>query len=296
MEMTSVDLFISIVVYKPKLDQLKETLTSLTNTNLKIKICVFDNSPEPLLPENYFCKHPVIYKFNNRNVGFGKAHNLSISEFANDARYVLILNPDVYFDPLLLPQLMLRMELDSSIGLSIPKICHPQGHMQIINRRLPRPWDYLISFLSTKFKTDVFHSQQYLSYQMSDIQTDKPFISPTTSGCFMLMRSHAFRDVRGFDERFFLYVEDTDLSRRISAKYKTVVFSDLKAYHYWSRGAYRSLKLFVLFVSSLVRYFNKWGWIQDPERDRLNAQVDYYHPPQKTQHAPENSVWNQARI
>jgi GT2 family glycosyltransferase len=291
------DLIVSIVVYRPNMEHLQQTLTSLSNSPVNLKVLLADNSPVAIEHSCLHCSKPLQYTFTGQNLGYGRAHNLTLLKSKDVSPYILILNPDVFFDTPLLPALLEQMRADTSIGLCIPKICHPQGHMQIINRRIPRPVDYIISFLSGKLNTDFFKTKNYQLYQLKDINSDKPFICPTISGCFMMLKNDAFKKMGGFDERFFLYMEDTDLSRRIAENYKTVVFSNLTAYHHWSRGAYRSTKLFVLFVRSLVYYFNKWGWLKDLKRDQLNSQVDYYpSSSQKSKSTAENTVWNHARI
>lgn len=291
------DLLVSIVVYKPKLSQLQQTLDSLSQSELNIKVSLFDNSPSPLSPMLYSCKHPIDYVFSENNIGYGRAHNQNIFRNIDASKYILILNPDVFFGNLLLSTLIDRMEGDPEVGLCIPKICHPSGGLQMVNRLLPRPQDYLISFLNGKLKTDFFKTKKYDHYLLKDFNKNRPFVCPTISGCFMLFKNQAFVDVAGFDEQYFLYLEDTDLSRRVSKEYKTVVFSDLVAYHHWSRGAYRSPKLFVTFLSSMVRYFNKWGWFSDPLREKLNGQVQYYTPStQNIRSYKENSVLNHVQV
>jgi len=270
------DLVVSLVVYKPNLEHLQQTLQSLYSSNLYFKATIIDNSPTPL--ESSFLSNfsDLDYNFNQGNVGYGRAHNINITRYSQEARYFLVLNPDIYFDADLLPEMIRRMDADPYIGLSIPRVCHPSGQLQMINRRLPRPQDYVIGFLNTKFKTNFFATEKYKTYLLNDLDLKKPFSCPTISGCFMLFRADVLRDVGGFDKRYFLYLEDTDLSRRVARTHATVVFSDLTAFHHWTRGAYKNLKLFSLFVANLIRYFNKWGWMGDRERDRLNASAAYY--------------------
>jgi GT2 family glycosyltransferase len=291
------DLIVSIVVYKPKLSQLQQTLDSLSQSPVNIKILLADNSPSALKTSDFQCTKPLDYIFNGENLGYGRAHNQSFFNCTDASPYILVLNPDVFFDPPLLSNILAIMQADPKLGLSIPKICHPQGNVQIINRRIPRPIDYVISFLSGKLKSEMFKTKKYQLYQMKDLNTDLPFVCPTISGCFMFMQTKAFVEAAGFDERFFLYMEDTDLSRRISEKYKTVVLANLTAYHHWSRGAYRSTRLFFLFVRSMVLYFNKWGWFYDPVRTHLNNKVTYYPLELKKSQTPiENSVLNPAQV
>ncbi len=270
------DLIVSIVLYRPEIRLLQQTLDSCSQTSLKIKVVLFDNSRTPFDVSQVRCTQELEYVFNGKNIGYGSGHNRNIKKYLDQGKYFLILNPDIFFEGDLLTALFKRMELDSSIGVCIPKICHPSGDVQMVNRRIPRPQDYLISFLNSKFKTQMFKTQRYSEYLLENFDTEIPFICPIISGCFMFFRSKALAEVGGFDERYFLYLEDTDLSRRVSESHKVVVFSDLTAFHHWSRGAYKSVKLFSMFVRNMIRYFDKWGWFFDPKRDRLNAQVAPY--------------------
>jgi GT2 family glycosyltransferase len=293
------DLVVSIVIYKPKLSVLQQTLDSLSRSQLNMKVALFDNSPASIEWKNLSCSHSFEYTFNGNNIGYGRAHNQNIFKHIEKSNYVLVLNPDVFFDERLLTSLLQKMEESPDVGLCIPKICHPEGHLQLINRRLPRPQDYLISFMSNKFSTQIFKTEAYKKYLLADVNTNKPYICPIISGCFMLFRSKVFLTVDGFDERYFLYLEDTDLSRRVSEISKTVVFSDLVAFHHWSRGAYSNSKLFFIFLRSLVTYFNKWGWFNDPGRTSLNVKVQPYTSPQnmnKPYKPTENSVLNPAQV
>ena len=91
----------------------------------------------------------------------------------------------------------------------------------------------------------------------------------------MFFRASVLAELGGFDERYFLYFEDIDLSRRAAERYLTVVFHDCVAYHHWQRGAYRDRRLFVVLIQSARRYFNKFGWFFDSKRRQLNR-VRYY--------------------
>lgn len=272
---TSFDLIVSIVTYNPNITYLQQTLNSLSRTKLKIKVLLHDNSP---IKDNLSLSshHPLAYFHDGKNLGYGGGHNENISKGVHEAPYFLILNPDIYFDNNLLPQLISRLENDKSIGLTIPKILSPNGDLQRINRRLPHFINYLASFLEGKFGLKSPNLIRHELYLLKDIDLSRPFICPTISGCFMLFRSSILKELGGFDPRYFLYFEDTDLSRRASKISKTVVFSDLYAFHHWGRGAYGSPRLFLLFLRSMVRYFNKWGWFMDKERAELNANVSYY--------------------
>ena len=94
--------------------------------------------------------------------------------------------------------------------------------------------------------------------------------APIISGCFTLFRTEVLKEIGYYDERFFLYFEDFDLSRRISEKYKTLVLTSSYIYHEHGNGSRKNLKLFFVFIMSLIVYFNKWGWLIDRQRNVLN--------------------------
>jgi GT2 family glycosyltransferase len=96
---------------------------------------------------------------------------------------------------------------------------------------------------------------------------------PILSGCFSLFRVDALKDVGLYDEKFFMYFEDFDLSRRINSKYKTIYYPEVSIIHAHERGAAKSFRLFKVFVKSAIIYFNKYGWFFDFERKKINKSV-----------------------
>ena len=96
---------------------------------------------------------------------------------------------------------------------------------------------------------------------------------PYLSGCFMLFRNSALREVGLFDERFFMYPEDIDITRRVNTKFRTVFFPGALIVHDHARESYKSWRGMWIHVSNMARYFNKWGWIRDSERSRVNRET-----------------------
>ena len=82
---------------------------------------------------------------------------------------------------------------------------------------------------------------------------------PYLSGSFMLLRTSALKEVGLFDERFFMYPEDIDLTRRIGAKYRTIFYPEVSVIHHHEKASYKSVKLLIIHVWNIMKYFWKWG-------------------------------------
>ncbi len=102
---------------------------------------------------------------------------------------------------------------------------------------------------------------------------DKVMDVPFLSGCFMFLRTEALRNVGLFDESIFLYTEDTDLTRRIHKHYRTIFYPEVTIYHYNQRGSYKDFVIFIHHILSAIKYFNKWGWFDDNEREDINQRI-----------------------
>ena len=89
----------------------------------------------------------------------------------------------------------------------------------------------------------------------------------------MFLRMSAVQDVGLFDEQFFMYAEDIDMTRRIHKKYKTLYYPCTTIYHTFTRGSRKSLRLLRIHVVNIMLYFNKWGWFKDEERNTVNENV-----------------------
>jgi GT2 family glycosyltransferase len=82
-----------------------------------------------------------------------------------------------------------------------------------------------------------------------------PFSPDWIAGMFMLFRSELFREVGGFDERYFLYYEDVDLCFRLRQHgYEVILVPDARAVHFAQRQSHRNLRYLLWHVRSLVRF------------------------------------------
>ena len=105
---------------------------------------------------------------------------------------------------------------------------------------------------------------------------DKIWNVPYLSGCFMFLRTSTLKQVGGFDEQYFMYSEDIDLTRRIHRISKTIFYPFVTVIHA-HRAEHRTSKtLLKISIISTIKYFNKYGWFFDKERRLFNkrAQLD----------------------
>lgn len=268
------ELSASIVTYENDKDILGKAIDSFLRSGLKTHLYVVDNSPTDVL-KNTCARGDVEYIFNNANLGFGSGHNLALRLALGKSKYHLILNPDIYFGSGVLEKLFQYMENHEDIGLIAPKICYFDGSPQYLCKLLPSPLDLFLRRIGPAVFKKIFR-RRLDDYELKFTGYDKIMNVPHLSGCFMFLRTNIFKRVEFFDERFFMYLEDVDFSRRIHRHYRTVYFPEAIIYHDYKKGSYNSLKHFQYHIFSAVKYFNKWGWFFDKERRTINSRALSY--------------------
>jgi GT2 family glycosyltransferase len=259
----------SIVVFKNDKDVLRKAIASFLNTELNVRLYVVDNSPTDEL-KNVCAGENTEYIFANNNLGFAAAHNIAIREMVGKTKYSLILNPDVYFNEGTIEKLYDFMENNPDIGLVMPKILYPDGSIQYLCKLLPSPMDLIRRrFLPASKYLD----KKNFLYELRFTGYDKIMDVPYLSGCFMFIRTEALNGVGLFDERFFMYLEDVDLSRRIHKCRRTVYYPEVSVFHQYEKGSYENTTLLKYHVQSAIRYFNKWGYFFDKDRREINKKI-----------------------
>ena len=258
---------ISVVLYNTGMEEAKRAISSLLATDLNIKIFLVDNSPEDSRKVLAETDSRIEYIFTGKNLGYGKANNLIINKVLGQTEYHLVMNPDVYFEASTLDKIYAFMQANEDIGLTMPRVYHYDGTEQKLCKLLPTPKDLIIRrFIPDgNYKDKISHI-----YNMWDADYENEMDVPFLSGSFMFMRASVLAEVKGFDERFFLYCEDLDLCRRIGEISRTVYFPGAKIYHGYQKVSYLNTKLMLIHSLSAIKYFNKWGWIFDKTRDLKN--------------------------
>ncbi|NLO71928.1 MAG: glycosyltransferase family 2 protein [Porphyromonadaceae bacterium] len=254
----------SIVLYHHAPAEIEKLVQTLRDFSLISEIYLIDNSREA---NPAFEKLPATYIYTGKNLGYGAAHNIAIRRsIEQNIPYHLVINPDVLFEGEILGELLDFMESNKEVGHVMPKVLYPNGDNQFLCKLLPTPSDlFLRRFLPPKWT-----QKSNERFELRQSGYDKIMDIPYLSGCFMLLRTKVLKEIGLFDERFFMYPEDIDLTRRIHQKYRTIFYPNVQIVHNHEQGSYKSTKLFFIHTWNLIKYFNKYGWIFDNERKEIN--------------------------
>ena len=253
----------SIVLYKSDPEVLHKCISSFLDTQIDVKLFLIDNSPTSELQE-FSIDNRVNYIYNPSNPGFGISHNIAIDKvFEINSNYHLVLNPDIYFQKGTLEKIIEFLECNVSVGLLMPKVLYPDETFQYLCKQKPTVLDlFLRGFapnIVKKFFKKRINNFCYKNYNLNSFIFDVPYLS----GCFMFFRLNELKKLGGFDPRFFMYMEDADLSYRFYLYSKTCYFPYAHVYHYYSGLTHKSLKYKLITIKSVFIYFNKWGWLKN---------------------------------
>lgn len=246
-----------IVLYHPDLDVML-TINCLHASPLPIQLVVVDNSPEDPNSQKIHdsLNESDIYVNMKKNCGFGAANNAALKCISST--YHLIINPDITFTPSLIPQMVEYMESHKDITILTPRVLNVDGTEQYLPRRQPTLRYLLGGKLENKPGPFASWRQEYTLQNQSITQ---PMKVGFATGCFLFIRTHAFFSLQGFDEHFFLYHEDSDLSRRVIEGGGCIVYHpDMCVTHAWHRASSHNFKNLMRHVHSTIKFFNKWGW------------------------------------
>ena len=262
------DLTAAIVTYRNSTAQLRSAIQSLALQQVRAHLMLVDNAGEDSVAA-LAREFGASYLRAPGNLGFGKAHNLAYRQLRGLSPYHLVLNPDVDFGPEVVGRLLHVMDEQRDFGVVMPKILYPDGSTQYLCKRLPTPWDLLMRRFGPRLAHRLLQPAMD-RYELRDRDYAQPMQPPTLSGCFLLLRNAVVDQVGLFDERYFMYMEDVDLVRRIWTVSRALYYPAVSVVHGYEKGSYHNHQLAWQHVRSAVRYFAKWGWFRDAERDRLN--------------------------
>lgn len=269
-------LSVSIVLYHSQIELLCATITSLYQSALRalqenhlvgVDLMLVDNSES----EEYAASVRALLKtlqldsfFSvqvsqaEQNAGFGGGHNSVISRLASD--YHLILNPDAELAETALCVGLAALENNEQFALVSPRVLGPDGKQEFLCKAYPSVLVLLLRAFAPTFMRRWFRSKLY-SYELRDVcEGAEPAEVLLASGCYMLLRTGSLRSVKGFNEKYFLYFEDFDLSLRLREYGRLVFLPSMVITHHGGYAATKGGSHIRLFIRSGLRFFNDHGW------------------------------------
>lgn len=233
-----------IVIYNENKETLQKAINSFVALDYPKELIVVDNSPVNTLEP--FCQSfdGVRYIFTGKNLGFGAGHNLAFKKSSKDSSIHMIINPDVYFDSNDIDSFLQWFDKEKNISLAIPLVLNPDGSRQNVVRNIPTP----LSLIKRKLGID---------FDEIDVHMDEISEIPFAHGCFFASKTDIFEKLGGFDERFFMYMEDIDIYIRAKQYGKTMINTQYKIYHKHRKGSSRNFKLFCYHFISAIKFFWK---------------------------------------
>ncbi|WDF93384.1 glycosyltransferase family 2 protein [Aeromonas dhakensis] len=260
-------LSISVISYCAEKRMLSNTLKKLqhavTEAGVNSFLIFVEHSPS----NNLSIQHADIYSgFSDEcmlisdpsNPGFGAGHNRALQ---SDAKYHLILNPDLEISPDALQKAFEFMEKNPECGLLSPFATWEDEQIQRLCKRYPTVFDLLLrgfapAFLKRRFQTRLAKYEMADQLNNHDVLWDPPIVS----GCFMLFRTEVFQKLKGFDPRFFLYFEDFDISLRVGKISRIAYVPQVKVVHHGGHASRKGWRHIWMFGRSMVTFFNIHGW------------------------------------
>lgn len=188
------------------------------------------------------------------NKGFGYGHN-AILEVLN-SKYHLVVNPDIKIENSdQIKKMIHYLDNNPEVGMLSPLILSPDLSIQYLCKTNPTVFDMLIRRMSSNL-----FKQRQDKYVMKESGYNRIMRLDYASGSFMVFRTSIFKELKGFDDAFFMYLEDADITRRVNERYKAIFYPEARVIHTWERSSHKSLKFARITVQSMITYFNKWGW------------------------------------
>lgn len=263
---------ISIVLYHPQWEQeVLPLVRELLRVRCLRKIYLMDNSEEQADKQRLKAISPKLrYIFNGANLGYGRAHNIALRESVfYKTPFHLVMNSDIVVHAEDIDAMHDFMQQHPEVGQLMPRVVSPDGQQQYLAKRLPSPLDVF----GRRFLPKWLMARRNRRYELRDKDLNRPVNAPYLSGCFMFLRTEAVLQARLFDERYFMYPEDIDLTRTIHRNWLTLYYPEWTVTHAHTRASYKEKHMLRIHIQNMCRYFNKWGWLFDRERRRFNASI-----------------------
>ena len=222
-----------------------------------------DGSVEYLRP-----KFPSVFFIENReNSGFGRANNQGVQ--MSKGEFILFLNPDTIVEENSFAECLAEMQRQPEMGAMGVRMVDGGGkYLPESKRGFPTPW---VSFCKLSGLTKLFPaSRVFARYYLGHLPEKVSNEVDVLAGACMLVRRKSVELTGGFDEQFFMYAEDIDLSFRIKkAGYRNFYFTGTTIIHFKGESTLKDARYVRHFYEAMILYVRKhykgigaWFYVQ----------------------------------
>ena len=248
------------VIYTGERDLMAPLLSTMRASagGLRYRLLLVDNaSGDGVEPWRKTIPDTAVLKNDNR---LSYAANMNRIVAASTARYVLMMNTDMFFDPRqnCLSRMVGFMDAHPDCGIAGCRILHADGH----DARAARRFQTISVLLARRFGLGRLMQRTLDRYFYRDHAPGESFDCQWLSGCFLMLRKQAAEEVGPFDESFGKYFEDVDICLRMArAGWRVMHHGATSAYHIEQRASRRLLSIDGLrHFRSYLHWLRKWGY------------------------------------
>ncbi len=209
-------------------------------------------------------RHGVHYR-HAPGAGHAHGHNWALrAAAAAGSRYHAILDPGLDVAPAGLARLFGCLRRERGIGLLAPRVRGPGGRLRPLCTLLPHP----AGFLARRVAPLLYRASGRLARHELHGGYDRTMDVPVPPACCTVLRVDAALRAGLFDERLPAELAQADLARRVGRAARVAYVPQVTVVHAGppARTGWRELP-------AALRYFGKWGWWRDEERERINARA-----------------------
>ncbi len=219
--------------------------------NISAEVIVVDNNSHDSSCEMIKSKFKEVKLIaNKKNTGFGTANNQGVA--IATGKYVLILNPDTVVAEDTFKKIVNFAKTKNNLGALGVKLIDGTGmYLPESKRGIPTP---KVSFN----KLTGISSKQTGKYYASHLEENESGVIEVLVGAFMLIERSIYNEVKGFDEDYFMYGEDIDLSYKIHKKgYQNYYYPETKIIHYKGESTRKDVKYLKHFYGAMKIFYKK---------------------------------------
>ena len=263
-------LTVSIVLFHSPLAQLRDLIDSLIDSLSgaavsNVQCVLVDHSLDPryadqcraVLAEYDACEQIEFELLAPpKNRGYGAGHNLAMASL--DGTFHLILNPDVALSPRAISVALETMGVHPDCVLLAPVGSGADGTSLYLAKAFPSVWALALRAFAPIWLRR--RSRAVARYELRDQPSEIVRPVPLVSGCCMWVRRAVYDEVGGFDDIYFLYFEDFDLSMRMARYGAVIEHRELTIIHHGGKASRKGARHWLWFGVSAARFFNRWGW------------------------------------